>query len=318
MKIQELKQLIKEVILQESFASPTVKRFFDELQSIEGNFKGKLPYNLKYIQWDKVPDSAVEYLPANEAKPYMKSGNLIIWMNKTKKTAKHVGYEYTKWGSKVDKSVYKYPGITAVTIGKDFLYGQPGSTGARPAVDRYEKPNSMNVKKLTDEIADYALVFLEDLSQYSAAEQQQTRSRQKFGATALMDSADILAANQSKYKKALFDLKNIKGTAPVVAEVSKFIAEIRSRLEDSANIKFDSLLSFKTDTYYDNQELASVKNIDTSKIEKLVQIYNSVVRAFGYYTKEAKSYGVDNQYTIREKKSLDDAIADAKTRLESL
>lgn len=185
MNRSELKQLIKETILAEgllteAFASPTIKKFFDEIKSLE-KYGNKLPWKLQSIQWDKVPEEAVKYVPAEEALPYMKSGNVIIWTTKSKKILKYGGTEYTRWGSKIDKSKYATPGIVAITVGKEFLHGDPGDFNSRPAQDRYEKPSNLNIKKLTTEIADFALIFIGDPTNYSNKELKSSRYKSREG-----------------------------------------------------------------------------------------------------------------------------------------
>lgn len=130
-----------------------------------------------------------------------------------------------------------------------------------------------------------------------------------------MKNIDILNNNQNRYRQALKQSKNTKGTAETTTKVNGLIVKLKTKMEEQSHIDFNDLLTFNIDSY-NKAEQANVKPISFDNLIKTVKIFNYLSRNYADYIRDVASYGVDHKYAESQKKYLDNIIVDAEEYLK--
>lgn len=279
--------------INESFASSKLREVAEELSKIKSNGGAflKLPIG---IAWDQIPDSDVikTESQAPDIKKYINDADyLIIWYTDKQQTIKWKQTTYSKYGSKMDNSIYLYTHKLILTQGRDFLYGYDTLLQRNPARDNYEKPyQSLSVLQLATGLEANALVIKRSvLDEYSTDDLRKERKMTKEGATALMKVGNILSNNQERYRKLLKASRNKAETAEIDEMVLNATEVLKKLISDAATFDFANLITWKISDYMKvDMEVPSVKKIDTTKLEEYAKIYNSLIYQYGSYVDEVK------------------------------
>jgi hypothetical protein len=274
-------------LLIEAFLSSTLAKYVEQLRKLEkGNV---LPTG---IQWDKIPESAVDLDEAgtDTIKKYVNSDKyLILWFSSQKQVAKYRYPLHSKYGT-LDRSSYLTPGKVLITRGRNFLYGYNDLLTRKPATDNYERPISgLSVLALSRDLNAMALILDYDvLNQYSSTDIKQQRTSQKQGATALMSASQILDKNQDRYDEIRRKSKAKKITATVDKRVDDAIKKLKEKIEKASSIDFNNLVTFnkQPNKQYDIPEL----KIDYNLLKNLVNKYKALVDIYESYLNNAYDF----------------------------
>lgn len=299
-----IRSIIKEALLTEKFASPTLAKL---AQSI--NSENKLEWNKVLrslgLAWDQIPESAVTVDSAGSdtiKKAVNDKSKLIVWISPDKKQLVHwKPTTYSKYGSKRDNSIYLHPNTILVSQGKNYLTGYGNIAQKSIATDRYQKPldGAMSVTKLMTDIDAIALII--DLDAVKAADTtplQQSRRRAKSGATALENASDILRANKARYHALIVKGKGKKLTADLTKRVEEAVAKLKSDIEAAAQTTVANLIQYGERSKYAasnpdfplTQTKVNIGKVNFDELDKIVAKYNILIGLYAEYIENAQIY----------------------------
>lgn len=301
-----VRTVIKETLLTEKFASPTLAKLSQSINS-----ENKLEWNKVLrslgLAWDQIPESAVTVDSAGSEtikKAVNDQNKLIVWISPDERQLVHwKPTTYSKYGYKRDNSIYLDPNTILVTQGKNYLTGYGNIAQKSIAKDRYQKPLSgaMSVTKLMSELDAIALII--DLDAVKAADTtplQQSRRRAKSGATALENASDILRANKARYRDLLVKGKGKKLTAGMTERVSKAVEKLKAQIEIAAQSTIENLINYRDNNGYGTDPdypltqtpKAGIGKINYEKLEAATTKYNNLINAYANYIDYSKRYAV--------------------------
>lgn len=210
--MQSLNEFLEEQILNESFASDTLRTLFF---SMNPRVRKNNPYYLNghFPMWDKITDNDIKKLNKDEALKRMrarKEPGYLIWFIENGMQCCGI-----TWGCDVCMtSDGYYKGVTASSIAYD-------ADGA------YE---------------------IEDVQKFIRSGLQNSRREAKAGATALMDYETIKNDNLKRYEKELAKLHN--PGLEKVCQLYQDTMEIYKNVVDKYVAKFVSIMQEGTGSYY--------------------------------------------------------------------
>lgn len=310
---QYVRSIIKEALLAEKFASPTLAQFAQMISS-----QNKLEINKVLrgfgVAWDQIPEESVTLEQSGQGSMVLKKAindktKIIIWTSPDKQQLVHwKPTTYTKWGSKRDNSIYLRPNTVVVSQGKNFLTGYGNLTLRNMATNRYDKPldGGLSVTKLAIELEAIALII--DVAAVKSADTtqlQRSRATSKSGATAMQSAADILSANQRRYQSLLVQSKKNKFTEAMTARVTAAVEKLKANIESAAQTTAANLISYRDRSYGGNDEFpltksrADVGKIDYIALQNAATKYNDLIDLYSDYITAANNYvrsGQENYY----------------------
>jgi len=245
MKKSELRKLIKEEVslLQEGFISKTManlaNKYFKSNEYYKSQFFSSVSKKFN-IEWDKVPEEAIEKITGNLTKVNPNENQLCFWVITKEKENPN-----NKYGLGTLR-----PGLGAVTRGKKFLDESGGIANKNKNMGNLTKPvgaaggytdsklinNFKNLKIHSD------IVYVLDLNKIKSdtvGGKRDARNNAKQGATALLTPKqvkDIAYSNMQRYKEILVSRK---------ANISedKFIKHIENYINKLSNVVINYIKS---------------------------------------------------------------------------